>query len=229
MNASPINVPLIKLLVQKDWQLFERQLAAHVAGGIVALALIGMAKSWSFYLGSLLLIVILVSVSCFSISNSLVNERKEKTLAFVMSLPVSPLDFYLSKLVGNLITFLVPMLLLLVGSLALIMSIPQLPNGLIVLTVLLFGFVFFAYSVSLCVSMAVESEGWNIFAMIGSNLMINPFLMWIGQIPEIANHTKSAHAVWSAPALGILSAQLILGMAFLVLAGWIHCRKRTFY
>ena len=75
MNRSRLNWPVIRLLVAKDWQLFQQQLAACVFGGIVALCLIGMATGWSFYLGSLLLIVMLVCTSCFSISNSLLVER----------------------------------------------------------------------------------------------------------------------------------------------------------
>ena len=88
-----LNLPVIRLLVLKDWQLFQKQLAAYVLGGIVALCLLGMAKPWSFYAGSLLLLVVLVAAACFAISTSLLVERKEHTLAFVMSLPVSPLDF----------------------------------------------------------------------------------------------------------------------------------------
>ena len=88
-----LNIPVIRLLVAKDWQLFQKQLAFYVLAGIVALCFLGLAKPWAFYIGSLMLIIVTVSVACFSISTSLMTERKEKTLAFVMSLPVSPLDF----------------------------------------------------------------------------------------------------------------------------------------
>ena len=116
----PNQPAVIKLLIAKDWLLFQKQLAAYVTAGIFALCLLGMAKGWSFYLGSLLLIVVLVAAACFSISTSLLAERKEHTLAFVMSLPVTPLDFYLAKLLGNLITFFVPFLIMLFGTIAVI-------------------------------------------------------------------------------------------------------------
>lgn len=96
-----LNIPVIRLLVAKDWQLFQKQLALYVLAGIVALCFLGLAKPWAFYVGALMLIIVMVSIACFSISTSLMNERKEKTLAFVMSLPVSPLDFTVAKLVGN--------------------------------------------------------------------------------------------------------------------------------
>ena len=228
MKISELNLPVIKLLIAKDWLLFQKQLAAYVTAGIVALCLLGMAKGWSFYLGSLLLIVVLVAAACFSISTSLLAERKERTLAFVMSLPLTPLDFYLAKLIGNLVTFFVPFLIMLIGTLAVIAFTP-LPDGLIVFSILLFGFVALAYSVSLSVAMAVESEGWNTFAMIGSMVLINPFIMLLGQISAISDYIKTESIVWSLPAVSILLAQVVLSVAVLVATGWVHCRKQAFY
>ncbi|MGB6145369.1 ABC-2 transporter permease [Rhodanobacter sp. UC4436_H3] len=228
MNFSSLNLPVIKLLVAKDWLLFQKQLAACVLAGIVALCLIGMATGWSFYLGSLLLIIVLVSASCFSISTSLLVERKEHTLAFVMSLPVTPLDYYLAKLVGSLVTFLVPFLVMLAGTMLVILFTP-LPDGLVVLSLLIFGHVLLAYTVSLSVAMAVESEGWNIFAMISSMVLINPFIMLLGQLPAISDHVKTDTIVFGPVVVSILLGQLVVGVAVLIATGWVHCRKKSFY
>ena len=223
-----LNVPLIRLLIAKDWKLFEKQLAAYVAAGIFALALLGMATKWSFYMGSLMLIVVLVAGSCFAISNSLINERKERTLAFVMSLPVSPLDFFLAKLLGNLVTFGVPFLVLALGTVAVILLTP-IPDGLLVFSLLLLGHILLAYTVSLAVAMAVESEGWNIFTMIGTMLLINPFMAVVSQLPSIANSLRGDVVVWSTPAVAILVAQLVVSAAVLAVTGWVHCRKKAFF
>jgi ABC-2 type transport system permease protein len=228
MKFPEINLPMIKLLIAKDWLLFQKQLAAYVTAGIFALCLIGMAKGWSFYLGSLLLLVVLVAAACFSISTSLLAERKEHTLAFVMSLPLTPLDFYLAKLLGNLVTFFVPFLILYFGIIAVITFTP-LPDGLIVYSTLVFGFVALAYTISLSVAMAVESEGWNTFTMIGSMTLINPFMMFLGQIPEISEYVKTEDIVWSLPAVSILLVQVTASIAILAVTGWVHCRKQAFY
>jgi ABC-2 type transport system permease protein len=223
-----MNLPLIRLLVVKDWQLFQKQLAAYVLGGIVALALLGLARPWAFYLGSLLLIIVLVAGSCMSISNSLLVERKEQTLAFVMSLPVSPLDFTLAKMAGNLLTFGVPYLVLLIGTLVVILTTP-LPDGLVVFSVLLYGHILVAYCVSMMVAMQVESEGWNVFAMIACNLLINPLIMLLGQIDAIAKPASGETIVWSLPAVAILSAQWLLSLTALAFTLWWHGRKTAFY
>lgn len=227
-STTPTNLPIIRLLVLKDWQLFERQLAAYVAAGIVALCLLGLARPWSFYAGSLLLLIVMVAAACFSISSSLLVERKEHTLGFIMSLPVSPLDFYLAKLVGNLVTFAVPFVLLIAGTSAVILFTP-LPDGLLVFSLLVFGHVLLAYAVSLGVAMAVESEGFNTFVMIASMVLVNPFIMALGQIPSIGEGAKADAIAWSAPAIAILLAQIVLSITVLAATGWVHCRKKAFY
>ena len=222
------NFPVIRLLVAKDWQLFQKQLALYVLAGIVALCFLGLAKPWAFYVGSLMLIIIMVSIACFSISTSLMNERKEKTLAFVMSLPVSPLDFTLAKLAGSLVTFLVPFVLILAGTLAVVLFTP-LPNGLVVYSLLIFAYIGFAFCVALAVVMSVESEGWATFAMIGSMVMINPYMMALSQIPEISSRISVDAIVWTPEALAIL---LLLGLAGAAIVGvttWLHARKPAFY
>lgn len=227
MNFTP-NLPLIRLLVVKDWQLFQKFLAACVLGGIVALALLGLAKPWAFHLGSTMLIVVLVCAACFSISTSLLVERKEQTLAFVMSLPVTPLDFTLAKLAGNLLTFFVPFLVMLGGTLIVILGTP-LPDGLVVLAALVFGHILVAYGLSLAVAMRVESEGWNTFVMISSMVLINPFIMLIGQIEAITKPARTGSIVWSEPALAILVAQLLLFLVAIVHTAWSLGRRPAFY
>jgi ABC-2 type transport system permease protein len=222
------NWTLIQKLIAKDWKLFEKQMAAYVLGGLFALALIGMAKAWSFYLGSLLLIVIMVGMACAVIANSILYERKERTLPFVMSLPITPLDYFLSKMLSNLLMFAVPMSVLVAVTAVVILQTP-LPDGLFVYSLLLFGHVTLAFCVSLSCALAMESEGWNIFAMIGSMLMLNPFMMLLTQVPAIAGSIKVDSVQWSGEALSILGAQALLSVSVAVVTGWYHCRKRSFY
>jgi ABC-type transport system involved in multi-copper enzyme maturation permease subunit len=223
-----LNHPLIRALIIKDWQLFQKQLALYVLAAIVALTLLSVPQWWSFYLGSLLLIIILVAVACFAISTSLLAERKEQTLAFVMSLPVSPLDLTVAKLAGNLLTFGVPFLLILASTVGVILFTP-LPDGLLVLALLLFGHILVAYSISLAVAMQVHSEGWNTFVMIASMVMINPFLMLIGQIESIESVTRGDSIIISSTALGILLSQGLLAVAAIGLTAWWQGRKAAFY
>jgi ABC-2 type transport system permease protein len=219
--------PQVRALMIKDWQLFEKQLAAYVVLGIVSLGLIGNAARWSFYAGSLLLIIVLVALACFSISNALLVERKEKTLAFVMSLPISPLDYTVAKMMGNGMTFLAPIALLWLGTIAVVMSTPV-PDGFIVFATLVIGHVVLAYAVSLAAAMSVRSEGWNTFVMIATQVLINPFITWIGQIEGIAGPARGEQIIWSKEALLIISAQILGAMLIFAFTTWWHGRKPAF-
>jgi ABC-2 type transport system permease protein len=223
-----LNTSVIRLLVLKDWQLFQKQLAFYVLAGIVALCFLGLAKPWAFYVGSLMLLIVVVSSACFSISTSLVVERKEQTLASVMSLPVSPREFTLSKLIGNLLTFGVPFVVLLGGALALVMFSP-LPDGLFVYTLLIFAWLLFAYAVSLAVAMSVESEGWATFAMIGSMVMINPYIMGLSQLEAVQTYTTKNAVVWTTPTVAIMTTLALLAVAVIGVTTWHHARKPAFY
>jgi hypothetical protein len=223
-----LNTPVIRLLVAKDWQLFQKQLAFYVLAGIVALCLLGLAKPWAFYVGSLMLIIVMISAACFSISTSLMVERKEQTLAFVMSLPVSPLDFTVAKLLGNLVTFFVPFAVMVVGTLAVVAFTP-LPDGLLVYSLLIFAYILFAYSVSLAVAMSVESEGWSTFAMIGSMVLLNPYIMGLSQVEAINSTVREDAIVWSTAAVAILAALAVTSLLVVGLTTWFHARKPAFY
>ena len=163
-----------------------------------------------------------------SISTSLVVERKEHTLAFVMSLPVSPADFTVSKLVGNLLTFGVPFVVLLGGTLAVVLLTP-LPDGLFVYALLIFAWLLFAYSISLSVAMSVESEGWATFAMIGPMVLINPYIMGLGQLDAIRTYTGKDAIVWTTPTVAIMTTLALLAVAVIGITTWHHARKPAFY
>lgn len=223
-----LNTAVIRLLVLKDWQLFQKQLAFYTLAGFVALCFLGLGKPWAFYVGSLMLLIVLVSSACFSISTSLVVERKEQTLAFVMSLPVSPREFTLSKLIGNLLTFGVPFVVMLGGTLALVLFTP-LPDGLFVYALLIFAWLLFAYAVSLSVAMSVESEGWATFAMIGSMVLINPYIMGLAQLDAVRIHTSRDAVVWTTPTVAIMTTLALLAVAVIGATTWHHARKPAFY
>lgn len=221
------DMQMIKLLVMKDWQIYQKQLAAYVLGLLLGLILVGMAKPWSFYVGALLLLVLLICVGGFGIGSSLLNERKEHTLPFVMSLPVTPMMFYWSKLIANLIIYLIPFAIVVAGTIFLVLFTP-LPDGLLVWSLLIFGFLATIYFVSLGAALVLESEGWNIFVQIGLSTLISPYLMGLGMIGEISTHIKTENIVWSLPAIGIFLTQLTVMILVIVATSWIHRRKTSF-
>lgn len=228
MSTTPAaDLNMIKLLIIKDWQIYQKQLAAYVAGLLLALSLIGTSQPWPFYLGAMLLIVLLVSTGYFGIGTSLLTERKEQTMPFIMSLPVTPVDFFWGKLLANLTIFLVPFTLVVVGTTFLVLFTP-LPDGLLVYALLIYFFMLMSFCVSLSVAIAVESEGWNVFTMMAMMTILNPFIFGIGRIEAIGANVQTNNIVWSLPALGILAGELLVIVLALGVTSWIHSRKTAF-
>lgn len=227
MNHPSTSIDMIKLLVIKDWQIYQKQLAAYVAGMLLALSLVGMGKTWSFAAGSLLLLVLLIAIGSFVVQTSLITERKEQTVPFIMSLPVAPMEFYWGKLLANLAIYLVPFTLVAGGTAALVLTTP-LPDGLLVYFLLIFCFLLMCFCVTLCIAIAIASEAWIMFTMMALMTLVGPYIYGIGRIAAIGTNLGTDNIVWSAPAVGLLAGELGVIAIVLGATSWIHARKTSF-
>ena len=225
MNSS--NLPMIRLLIAKDWQVYQKQLAGYLAGLILALSLVGSGRAWAFNAGGLLLIVLLVSTGFFAIGHIVVNERKEQTLPFVMSFPVTAVDFYIAKLLAGLLIYLVPFLLVVLTTCFLVLG-TSLPDGLLVYALLVYLFMLMSYCIALSVALAVESEGWNIFIQMALMTVLSPFMIWTGSLQSVAANIRTNQIVWSPAVLSVLGAELLVVAVVLVTTSWFHARKTSF-
>lgn len=227
MNWFASDAGMVWKLIVKDWQVYQKQLAGYVAGMVFALSLIGMGTPLLASAGALILLVLLVVVGSYAIQSSIMAERKQQTVPFIMSLPVTPMDVYWGKLLANLAIYLVPFLLVTGGLLALILSTPR-PDGAVPWLAVVALFMLAVFCVSLCVAIAVESEGWNIFTMLALMTLIGPFLYWVSSLDSIRPYLQTDEIVWSAPVLGILAAELAVIVLVIAISSWVHARKASF-
>ena len=116
-----MNAQMIKRLVLKDWYFQRRPIAAYTAGGLLGLGMVMLGTSWSFYVGTVLLITFMITIGIHLAIVTVVQERTEHTLPFLMTLPISPKDYTAAKVLSNLSIFLVPWLIL-TGGAALILG-----------------------------------------------------------------------------------------------------------
>ena len=227
MSWFASDAAMVWKLVVKDWQVYQKQLAGFVAGMLLALGLVGMGTPLMASAGALLLLVQLLVVGTYAIQSSIMAERKLQTVPFIMSLPVTPMDVYWGKLLANLVIYLVPFLLVTGGLLTLILSTPR-PDGAVPWLAVVALFMLAIFCVSLCVAIAVESEGWNIFAMLALMTLIGPFLYWVSRLDGIVQYLKTDDIVWSAPVLGVLAAEVAVIAVAILVTSWIHARKASF-
>lgn len=219
---------MVRQLVLKDWYFHRFTLAGYLAAGAVALGLVAGGGTVSFYAGSLLLITVLISLGIHLPMATVIDERKNHNLAFVMSLPISAREYTLAKVLANLLIVLVPWLALLIGAVAVIGARPALPDGLIPFAVLVLLEIFASSSLILAVALVSESLGWTVAAIVFGNLSIQGFLYYASHLPSVAAAIKTESAAFVPAELYLLLALLAATAAILALTFHFQARKKDF-
>lgn len=216
-----MNVAMVKRLILKDWYFQRWAIGGGIAIGALAVALVGSGNDAAGYVGFVLLVSVLITVGVQLAMSTVLLERKEQTLAFVMSLPISAREYTTAKLVGNLSMFFVLWATLLGASVAVILSRESLPDGVVPLTIILLTEIFASTCVLVGVTLVSESQAWSISTLIAGNLFFNFFIFWVSRIPSIAAASKANVIVWDATVLSLLGAEaaaivIALGLTFVL-------------
>lgn len=227
MSKLLSNSVMVKHLIIKDWELMKKSIAAYMGAGILVIGLMGMATAFTFNVGAILMITLLIVIGARSAIELVVNEKKEQTLPFIMSLPISAQDYALAKLLSNLAMYVVPWLILVLGMLAVIVSTP-IYNGVIPLVILVSAFILLSYCCYLATALITVSEGLTISVMIVTNLLINGFIFWILRMPDIHLSLEAATASWNATSLTILAGEIVISLGILLFTYYWQKRLTTF-
>lgn len=223
-----MNYPLVKRLVLKDWYFHRATIAAYTAGGLLGLGIVCLGTPWSFYAGTILLITFMITIGIHLAMVTVVQERTDQTLPFIMTLPISPKEYTAAKVLANLSIFLVPWLILTVGA-ALILSADGARSGAMVpFAMIVLTYILASYILVLTVAVISESQGWTLWAMGTTNLFLQFFLYWVSHIPSIARGMKGHGAVWDQTAITLLAAEIAVAIVSIGLAFAFQARKRDF-
>ena len=225
MNLS-LNIPLIKILVKKDWYLTRKFMAIYVGGSIFALSFISLGE-WQFFMGVTLLMAMVIGMANHLVGITIVNERKEQTLPFIMTLPITPTDYAVAKLIANKSLFFIPWLAILIMTIG-VFTFTAIPDGLIPFSSILCTYFLLSYCVIWAVGMTVETEGIVIFVMASMNCLIGPIIYVLAKSPDISSHFQSPTQVWNSASLSALFIQLFLIVLTLAIAFYLQARKKTF-
>jgi ABC-2 type transport system permease protein len=213
-------------LIMKDWRLHYLPIALSLLCGAIALAIIQLGGPTPILLGTAWFFIALIIFGSLLPVTNIVNEKKKQTLAFVMSLPVSPTQYIAAKLGSTVGMFLGPWLMLVISALFLIYGRGIFPHSVIPLTLILATTTLLGFC--LIASAATVSEGWGITLTVICNSSY--WLVWYGlmQLPAVTNGLKSPVAVWNSTILTILGGQFGLIVLVLGLTFFLQSRKRDF-
>lgn len=223
-----MNYGMVKLLILKDWYLQRWTILGSVAGGALALAITMSFGKAGFFIGMILLVTVLIASGDQLAFALVVNERKEKTLAFIMSLPISLVEYTASKVLANLLIFLIPWTAVLIGSLTLILATPAIPHGLVpYVTIMGLEILVTIFFVS-CVAIVSESQSWAIATVIVGNVGFNVAGYCVAHIASIATTMFGATVVWNPVSVAILLAELAAIALLIAVTFFVQSRKTHF-
>jgi ABC-2 type transport system permease protein len=222
-----MNYPMVKLLILKDWYLHRWAIFSSLAAGAISLGIVATGGKAAFFIGLILLVTTIIAVGSMLVTSTIVEERKQQTLAFVMSLPISYREYTAAKVLGNLFIFLVPWLTLVFGSIALLVFSPK-AQGLIPFVVIMSMEMLVSTCLVLAVAVISESQGWTIGAIMVGNLALNVVGYFVAHVPGIAKGMEGPAVQWS-PAASFLLLGEIAAMALLLgLTFFLQSRKKDF-
>jgi ABC-2 type transport system permease protein len=218
--------PIIGRLILKDWRLNRLLLLFTLAAGFIALAISQSPAETAHLLGAVWFFVALCVLGSMLPASTILNERKKQTLPFVMSLPVSAVQYGIAKVVSVWAMFLVPWLILLISALMLIEK--DHANGAIPMTVMLAMLPLIGFCLISASALVGESEGWLIAVSIVCNSSY--WLGWysLARSPSLTVSWKGSVAIWSSTAQMVFAGELALIVLILVLTLILQSRKRDF-
>lgn len=222
-----MNYSMVMNLIWKDWYFQRTTILLSLAGGAASLAIVAFGGQPGFYIGLILLVTILVMISAMTTMGNVLGERENQTLPFMMSLPISYLEYTTSKLLGNLLIFVPFWLIIVAGSLALVVAAPPI-HGFFAFTIIMAVEILVSTCLMMAVALVTESKGWTIAVMVTGNVAINLVGYIVAHLPGIHDGLFGTKILWSPAATISLLVEfaliaLILGGAF-----FIQSRKRDF-
>ena len=223
MRRSPVGQ-----LILKDCRLQRGQILFTLAGGAIALAIVQWRAEAPVVVGAVCFFTALILVGHMLPIAGIINERKKQNLAFLMSLPISSIQYTTAKLISTLVMFLIPWLMLMTSALVLIEVRGIVPRGSIPVLLILAFFPFVGMSLITAAALIGESEGWGLAANVFCSSAYGLVWYFLTRVPELMDPAKGSVPVWNSTVLTILGAELILVTLLLGLTYYLQSRKRDF-
>jgi len=221
MSAS-----ILKHVLLKDLHFTRHLIIGSIALGLGCLAL-STGGPIAFYVGTVSLLCVLIILNIFLVLAGVVNERKERTQLFMLSLPISTSQYMRWKLLFSFLAFFVPWLILAVAAVVVI-DVSAIPNGFIPFAVIVLAYLLFYNVLLLSVTLAKDSLAWNTTVIIFGNISINFVIAFLMAMPAVSHSLWGPEAVWNTQEIAILAVEVGLSLVALGLGFLFASRKRDF-
>jgi hypothetical protein len=222
-----MNYAMVKRLILKDWYLQRWIILGAIVGVLATLGIVATGGKVAFLGGLILLLMVIISIGAQMPVSTIITERKEQTLPFIMTLPISYREYTASKIWGNLLIFLVPWLTMVLGCIGLLLYDHK-TYGLIPYTAIMAAEILMTTCLILATAVITESQSWTIAAIMVGNLAVNGIGYLVAHIHGIALGMWGSTIQWSSAASLVLLAEFTAIVLLLGLTFFVQSRKKDF-
>jgi len=227
MKSPRTNYAMVRTLIFKDWYLNRWLILGSIPVGLASLAIVLTGKQVAFLLSIIFLCMVIIGVGAQLATVTTINERKEQTLAFIISLPVSWREYTAAKLLANLIIFLIPRFIVSAGAL-LVLLLPGATHGLIPFTAIMAVEMLVTTCLIIAAGVITESQAWVTVAILCSSLGINILGYVFAHLRGISTYMFGMQVRWTATAWTVLIAEVLMVPLLLGMTFYIQSRKADF-
>ena len=229
MNQTIVqNQSILTNIVAKDFHFVRWPLLGYLIIGLLALTILASLPEKGFYLALVLVMSSIIIVGAHLIFSTVIGERKDKTLPFLMGLPVNYNQYTSAKLIVNLVGFVIPWAILTCAMLAIILVNDTLKDGLVPFFSIVLTELLVAHVLILATAMITESEAWSIVVMTICNISVSLFSMFVSGFSDINQFMQSDDIVWNSTSITMLVLEVIVILLLVGVIYAVQSRKTDF-
>jgi hypothetical protein len=214
-------------LIAKELYLNRWLVIGASVSGLLSILIAATGKT-GFNVGALTWLTTVIALGVILVVYGVRYERKEHSLLFVMSLPLSIADYVRAKMIGLALCFFIPWLLSSAAALTLLLVKADLPDGLVPFTVLLCVYMLANFAVVLCGALQATSEAVVSVVIIVTNTAVSLYIFGVSGVPELHDHMFGPVPVWNSTFWTVLAIELgVLALAVSI-PFFLAARRRDF-
>jgi ABC-2 type transport system permease protein len=202
-------------------------IGSSAAAGVLAVCITPFGET-AFNVGALTWLTTIIAFGVMLALHGVMNERKEQSLQFVLSLPLSIAEYVRAKLIGLLLSFLVTWIVASGAAITMVLVVSRVPDGLVPYVVLLCLFMLANFSVVLAGTLYARSEAMTTAVIIVTNMAVSVFMFTVGALPGLKQHMMGPTPVWNDTFFTILAVELLVFVVALALPLATAARRRDF-
>jgi ABC-2 type transport system permease protein len=208
MNAVAVR------LIAKDLYLNRWLIGIALLGGTASLIALSISRA-GFNFGLVFYLTTIIAYGIVLVMHAVVQERKDRSLVFVLSLPLSPADYLRAKVLAMLGTFGAPWALLSLATIGTI-AITPIPDGMIPYFTVISFLMLMNFCLVLAAALSSSSEPLVTSIIIVTNASVSVLFMLLANTP-IEQAAKHDAIVWLPGALELIAIEVGVSLAALAL------------